>query len=169
MRDVARSWRWGLAESLEPGPLAYYWEYSVFRSVFKNSLFSSECCRPHPSPGHRNVSAAVFSSQLLPVFSAGIWYQRPSPQLPGALDGAKRSAPALESPDLQHCGLFFLQYPCLIHQLLLQVLRSFTGVLLLPVTSQQLLAQPQKPLLAPASCKYVGSELKMQLVHRIRH
>lgn len=42
MRDVAGSWRWGLAERLEPGPLACYWEYSVFPSVFKNSLFCSE-------------------------------------------------------------------------------------------------------------------------------
>ena len=42
-------------------------------------------------------------------------------------------------------------------------------VLLLPVTSQQLLLQSQKALLAPASRKYARSELKMQLVHSIWH
>lgn len=42
MRDVAGSWRRGLAELFKPGLLVYYWEYSVFLSVFKNSLFCSK-------------------------------------------------------------------------------------------------------------------------------
>ena len=74
---------------------------TVFSSPFLKIVYSVPSCRPHPSLGHRNVSAAVFSSQLLPACSVGVRYQHRSPQLPGALDAAKRSGPAL---DWQCCG-----------------------------------------------------------------
>lgn len=71
---------WGWAEPLEPGPLASYWECSVFLAVFKNSPFCSQfgtaplagaskclgCCFLEPSRGSadlRGARAALLSTR----------------------------------------------------------------------------------------------------------
>lgn len=150
---------------------------AVFSSLFLKIAHSVPSLGPHPSPGHRNVSAAASSSQVVAARSAGCAtsvIQRPAPRM-GPAGGLCSSWTGGEgrSPGSQHGAL--TPWPLLLPPVPLPdaragsaspEIRSGSFVL---AASQQLLAQPQKSLLAPSPCKCAQAVLKTGLVYSIRH
>lgn len=137
---------------------------TAFSSPVLKIVYSVPRFRPHPSRGHRNVLAAVFSSRMCPTCrgrsqrrspSAGRW------ALSRAL-GPVRRPPArsavASSSRSRHGSVAGSVSTRVLH-----------GSCASAVTSQQLLAQPQKSLLASALRRYAQSELKMRLLRSAWH
>lgn len=129
----------------------------VFYLLFLKIVHSVPNWRSHPSLGHWNITTAAF------------WGHHQHPSVQG--DGRAVTLVLPGSLCSKHCGL--ICWPLLPTVPLPDSIAGSAsaevlyGSFVSTITSQQFLAQPQKSLLAPSSCKYAQAVLKMWLVYSV--